>query len=73
MDVTRAEAFLQEQSWVKGGCRRNRKTGRRISAIVAVHILGHPVDMAPLLDVARRYGLRVIEDSVSAPWATLAV
>jgi perosamine synthetase len=62
MDVTRVAAFLQEQGGVEGGCLRNRKTGRRVSAIVPVHILGHPVDMAPLLEVARRYGLRVIED-----------
>lgn len=32
-------------------------------AILAVHIYGLPVDMDPLLDVARRHGLRVIEDA----------
>jgi perosamine synthetase len=28
-----------------------------------VHLLGHPVDMGPLLEVARRYGLVTIEDA----------
>ncbi|TSK04501.1 MAG: DegT/DnrJ/EryC1/StrS family aminotransferase [Geobacter sp.] len=35
----------------------------RTKAIIAVHIYGHPADMDPLLDVARRHGLTVIEDA----------
>ena len=31
-------------------------------AIVVVHYLGHPADMDPIMDVARRHGLKVIED-----------
>lgn len=32
-------------------------------AIMAVHIYGLPVDMDPLLELARKHGLRVIEDA----------
>ena len=32
-------------------------------AIMAVHIYGLPVDMDPIMDIAHRYGLKVIEDS----------
>jgi perosamine synthetase len=35
----------------------------RTRAILVVHIYGLPVDMDPLLEVARRHGLRVIEDA----------
>lgn len=35
----------------------------RTRAIMAVHVYGLPVDMDPLLDVARRHGLKVIEDA----------
>lgn len=35
----------------------------RTRAIMAVHIYGLPVDMDPLLDLARRHGLKVIEDA----------
>jgi perosamine synthetase len=38
----------------------------RTRAIMAVHIYGHPVDMDPLLDIAGRHGLRVIEDAAEA-------
>ena len=35
---------------------------RRTKAVVAVHYLGHPADMDAILAVARRHGLKVIED-----------
>jgi perosamine synthetase len=38
----------------------------RTKAIVPVHIYGHPTDMDPLLELARRHGLLVIEDAAEA-------
>ncbi|MBF0267996.1 MAG: DegT/DnrJ/EryC1/StrS family aminotransferase [Alphaproteobacteria bacterium] len=35
----------------------------RTKAIMPVHIYGHPVDMDPLLDLADKYGLAIIEDA----------
>jgi perosamine synthetase len=35
----------------------------RTKAIMVVHIYGLPVDMDPIMDLARTYGLKVIEDS----------
>jgi perosamine synthetase len=34
----------------------------RTKAIVVVHYLGYPVDMDPVLEIARRHGVKVIED-----------
>jgi len=47
MDVTQIEA----------------KITRRTKAIMIVHIFGLPVDVDPVLDIAKRHGLKVIEDA----------
>jgi len=41
----------------------------RTRAILVVHYAGYPCDMDPILEIARRHGLRVIEDSAHAPGA----
>lgn len=38
----------------------------RTKAIIVVHLYGHPVDMDPVLKVAKRHGLFVIEDAAEA-------
>jgi perosamine synthetase len=38
----------------------------RTRAIIAVHTFGHPVDLDPVLDIAARHGLKVIEDACEA-------
>lgn len=42
----------------------------RTRAIIPVHLYGNPADMSRLMDVARRYGLYVIEDAAEALGAT---
>ncbi len=34
----------------------------RTKAIIVVHYCGHPADMAPIMEIAARHGVRVIED-----------
>ncbi len=38
----------------------------RTRAIMPVHLYGHPVDMDPLMDLAERHGLAIIEDAAQA-------
>jgi perosamine synthetase len=44
----------------------HRPTGRRLAALLPVHTLGHPADMAPLVDLAQGLGIPVIADAAAA-------
>jgi perosamine synthetase len=45
------------------------KITARTKGIIAVHLYGHPADMDPILEIARRRGLFVVEDVAEAPGA----
>jgi len=66
MDPNRVAEFLvRDCVWRDGGL-RDKGTGRRVRAILPVHILGHPVDIDPILDLAAKYELTVIEDAAES-------
>ena len=50
-------------TWNMDVSRIEAKITSRTKAIMAVHIYGLPVDMDPLLDIAHRHGLKVLEDA----------
>jgi perosamine synthetase len=66
MDAQKVADFLEKECQWRGGQLLNRATGRRIKAILPVHILGHPVHMEPILELARKYGLIVMEDATES-------
>ena len=41
----------------------DRRNGRRVRALLPVHVFGLPCDMAPLLKLAEEYRLQLIEDA----------
>lgn len=70
MDPSRVVDFLERGCHWHNGALHNRVTGRRISAVIPVHILGHPVDLDPIIEIARKYNLAVIEDATEGLGAT---
>jgi len=55
MDVEKLKEKIEVEIEIKGN--------RKLKAIMVVHIYGLPVDMDPVLELAERYGLKVIEDA----------
>jgi len=66
MDPGKVAEFVERRCRWAGGELRNKATGRRVKAIVPVHILGHPCDLDPILEIAGTYRLSVIEDATES-------
>ncbi len=70
----RLEAFLKEQCRVTtSGDVMDKKTGRRVTAVLPVHLYGLPADMKPIAEIARQYRLKIIEDACQAHGAKYAL
>lgn len=68
MDVEELEKYLDEQGEINDttGSLVSRRSGKRIAAIIPVHLYGQMADMDPILELAERYSLKVIEDACQA-------
>jgi len=66
MDPQKVQDFLRTKCRWNNGALSNKSTGRRIKAILPVHILGHSVHMDPILSVAQQFGLKIVEDASEA-------
>lgn len=66
MDPEKVADFLARECEVKGDRVVNRATGRRVKALLPVHLYGHPADLDPLLELCRRYPVALVEDCAEA-------
>jgi perosamine synthetase len=66
VDVAKVAEFLDEHTTTVGAHTRNRSTGRRIAAIVAVHIFGNAARLEALQRVCAARNLPLVEDACEA-------
>lgn len=66
IDVEKLRHFLETQCTSANGHLVERNTGRRIAAVVPVHLYGHPSDMDPLISLAQHYEIPIVEDGAEA-------
>ncbi len=66
IDCFKLENYLNKITKFKNGKCMNKNTGRVISAIVPVHIFGHPCNIEKIIKISRKFNLIVIEDAAEA-------
>jgi dTDP-4-amino-4,6-dideoxygalactose transaminase len=67
MDPAKLKEYLQKQCTVDDAGRLiSRRSGRPVTAVVPVHLYGEMAEMDPILELAERYHLVVIEDACQA-------
>jgi len=62
------ETFTMDPDHIETVIKENRKNPKmaKIKGIIPVHLYGHPADMDAILNLARQYGLFVLEDCCQA-------
>ena len=66
MDPIKLEKFCSKECDFIDGILVNKKTKRKIRALVIVHVFGNMADMEAIMDIAKRYNLKVLEDATEA-------
>lgn len=56
----------EPRTWCMDTTKIEEKITDKTKAIMVVHIYGHPVDMDPVINIAQKYNLKIIEDAAEA-------
>ena len=53
---------IEKETWQMDVKKIEERINKKTKAIMVVHLFGHPVDMDPVLELAKKYNLKIIED-----------
>lgn len=60
------ESYLAENTEMRNSCLMDKKSSRKIAAIVPMHTFGHPVRLDEITAIASNWGIPIIEDSAES-------
>ncbi|MBP1614918.1 MAG: putative aminotransferase [Bacteroidetes bacterium] len=66
LSPVKLEEWILEHAELRDETLYNKRTGRRIKACVPMHTFGHPVHLNKLVEVCRRYHLKLVEDAAES-------
>ena len=66
LDLKKFKIFIKTQTIFKNGYTFNKKTKKKIKAVIPVHVSGNAVNLEPLLILCKKRNIRVIEDAAEA-------
>ena len=66
IDIEKLKIYLSKICSFKNGKTINKKTKRRIKAIIPMHVFGHPSKIKEIIKIAKDYKLDLIEDAAEA-------
>jgi perosamine synthetase len=70
MDIDKLADFLRNGCTISSGQMINKATGRRVSALLPVHLMGDMCDVDAVLELAAEFHLPVVEDAAECVGAT---
>jgi dTDP-4-amino-4,6-dideoxygalactose transaminase len=72
LDPNKLREFLENACRIDAGTGRavSKRSGRVVTGVVPVHLYGQVADMDPMLALARRFNLKIVEDACQAHGAS---
>ena len=66
MDPVKPREFCEQECDFADGKLTYKANGAQVKALVVVHVFGNMADMESIMDIAHKYGIKVIEDATEA-------
>ena len=66
LDPAKLEEFCNEQCEMRDGELYYKKFNGRVPALIVVHVFGNMADMQKIIEIAKKFNLKVIEDATEA-------
>lgn len=66
MDTQKLRDYCEQECDFRDGALYEKASGRRVRAVVPVHVFGNIADMEAIMDLAEAYNLFVVEDATEA-------
>lgn len=66
IDPLKLRNYLSSNTEIKNNECINKNTGKRIRAVVPMHTFGHPVNINELLEIAKDFKLKLVEDAAES-------
>ena len=66
MDPVKLEKFCKEECNFVDGVLVNKKTNKKIKVLIIVHVFGNMADMEKIMNITKKYNLKVLEDATEA-------
>jgi len=66
LDAVKLQSFLSDTAELRDGHCFNKRTGRRIAALMPMHTFGHPADIEALTRIAEQWHIPMVEDAAES-------
>jgi perosamine synthetase len=66
IDVEKTADFLRNETVIRDGSTYNKRTGRRVAALVPVHVFGNAARLHHIVELCRERGIKIVEDATES-------
>ena len=66
IDIKKLKDYLKKNTYRHGKHTINKRTNKKIKALIVLHTFGHPAELEELLKISKDFNIKLIEDAAEA-------